>query len=162
MARLYINADEVRITYTEAGTLDLEFYSGETMTGLEPRRLFPSTGRTKYISLVDSANKEQAIIRDLAMLMPESRQAVERCLMEFYLIPKVEKIFRIDDDHGELTWEVMTDRGLRRFKLISPMSNMKLLFDGRLLLRDHNDNRYEIDNVNDLDKTSRMFLNRYI
>ena len=42
-------------------------------------------------------NKEQAIIRDLDTLMPESKKAVEDCLNEFYLIPKVIKINSIND-----------------------------------------------------------------
>ena len=74
MARLYIDADEVRITRTGDGTLNVEFYTGEKMENLEPRRLFPSSGRTRYISLVNEENKEQAIIRDLDTLMPESRR----------------------------------------------------------------------------------------
>lgn len=162
MARLYIDADEVRITRIDDGTLNVEFYTGEKMENLEPRRLFPSSGRTRYISLVNEENKEQAIIRDLDTLMPDSKKAVEDCLNEFYLIPKVLKISSIDDRAGELTLRVVTDHGPRSFKISSPLANMKLLFDGRLLMRDMNDNRYEVDNVNELDKVSRMLLNRYI
>ena len=51
--RLYINADEARITYRGFAHVDLEMFDGRKFEDLEPRRLFPLSGLTKYITLLD-------------------------------------------------------------------------------------------------------------
>ena len=76
--RLYINADEAKITYREFARVDLLMYDGREFKDLEPRRLFPLSGLTKYITLIDRDMKEVAIIRDLDHILPESRQALEK------------------------------------------------------------------------------------
>ena len=70
--RLYINADEARITYRGFAHVDLEMFDGRKFEDLEPRRLFPLSGLTKYITLLDHDLKEVALIRDLAAILPES------------------------------------------------------------------------------------------
>ena len=90
--RIYINADEAKITYKGFCKVDLEMYDGRKFEDLEPRRLFPLSGLTKYITLLSPEMKEVALIRDIGQLMPESRQAVEKCLDEYYMIPKITAI----------------------------------------------------------------------
>ena len=91
--------------------------------------------------------------------MPESKAAVEECLREYYLIPKITAVTGVSDKHGVLKWSVETDRGARTFQIRNRHSDIKMLYDGRILIRDADDNRYEIENFNALDKTSRKLLN---
>lgn len=70
MARLYINGDEVRFTKRDMCLVDAEFYDGRRFESLEPRRLFPISGLTRYITLLDPDGKEIAIIRNIDTLMP--------------------------------------------------------------------------------------------
>ena len=58
MARLYVNGDEVRFTRRDMCSVDAEFYDGKRIENLEPRRLFPVSGMTRYIAgiLSDSEN----------------------------------------------------------------------------------------------------------
>ena len=74
MARLYVNGDEVRFTRRDMCSVDAEFYDGKRIENLEPRRLFPVSGMTRYITLLDEDGKEQAIIRNIDTLMPESKK----------------------------------------------------------------------------------------
>lgn len=74
MARLYINGDEVRFTKRDMCLVDAEFYDGRRFENLEPRRLFPISGLTRYITLLDPDGKELAIIRNIDTLMPESEK----------------------------------------------------------------------------------------
>ena len=83
MARLYINGDEVRFTKRDMCLVDVEFYDGRRFESLEPRRLFPISGLTRYITLLDPDGKEIAIIRNIDTLMPESKKIIEACLREF-------------------------------------------------------------------------------
>ena len=62
MPRFYINSDEARITKADFNLVDVEFIDGTSWKGLEPKRLFPRSGLTRYISLVDADGHEKAII----------------------------------------------------------------------------------------------------
>ena len=80
MIGFFINGDEVRITKTGNVSVRLETYDGRCFENLEPLRLFPVSGISKYISLLDENGKEIAIIRDINNLMPESKKAIQECL----------------------------------------------------------------------------------
>ena len=154
----FIDGPEARITRTGEITVTVEIYAGETMTELEPRRLFPMSGLTKYITLLDEEQKERAIIRDLARLDDASRRAIEECLLQYYMIPKILEMIDVTEKFGVITWTCRTDRGVRSFRIRSRTNDIKVLYDGRVLIRDSNDNRYEIDDYRTMDKKSRSIL----
>lgn len=158
LARLYINGDEVQIIKRDFCCVDITFYNGQTIENLEPRRLFPVSGISRYISLLDDKGKEQAIIRNIDTLMPQSKKAIEECLKEYYLVPKILNIIDISDKFGMLKWTVGTDRGEHTFEIRNRHSDIKLLYDGRVLIKDSNDNRYEIPDYRVLDKHSLRML----
>ena len=56
------------------------------------------------------------------------------------------------EKYGNITWTVATDRGEHSFAILNTSIDIKTLYDGRILIRDSNDNRYEIEDVNALDK----------
>lgn len=158
MARLYIDGDEVRITKKDFCSVDVEFYDGKTLENLEPRRLFPVSGLTKYITLLDEKGKEQAIIRNVDTLMIDSKKVINECLREYYLVPKINKLIDVNEKFGMLKWTVDTDRGQHIFEIRNRHSDIKLLYDGRVLIKDSNDNRYEIPDYRTLDKHSLTLL----
>lgn len=155
MNRIYVEYDNARITSRE-GThlLDLEMYSGKKYERVEARRLFPVTGSDKYITLLDETGAEVAVIRDLNNLMEESRQAVQASLDQYYCIPKITAIREIGEKFGVIRVTAETDRGVCRFEISDRSHNLHVLHDGRALIRDTNDNRYEIPDIRDLDRRS--------
>ena len=158
MGRIYIRGDEVRFERKDSLTVDAIFYDGNVIRDVEPRRLFPVSGGNKYITLLDSNGKEQALIPDLATLMPESRQIIESCLSEYYMIPKILKVLDRTEKFGILKWTVETDRGEVTFTIQNRHSDIKIFYDGRVLVRDSNDNRYERPDSRALDPKSRKLL----
>ena len=154
----FIDGPEAKIIRTGETMVELHIYAGEVYADLEPRRLFPMSGLRNYITLLDKDLKEKAIIRDLDNLDEESRKAIEGCLEEYYMIPKIISMIDITEKFGVLTWKCVTDRGTRSFTIKNRHSDIKLLFDGRVLVRDSNDNRYEIENVFALSKRSQALL----
>ena len=157
--RLYIDADEAKITYRGFARVDVQMYDGLVFEDLEPRRLFPLSGLTKYITLIDKDMKEVAMIRDLERIMPESREAVEKCLDEYYMIPKITEILDRKEKNGLLKYKVNTNYGVREFSVRNRHSDIKNLYDGRVLFRDSDDNRYEIPDIMKLDKKSWLKIN---
>ncbi len=159
MPRRYVEGDEVIFTQGEFHLVNMKLATGEYFENIEPKRLFPISGLTKYISLLDKDGKEMAIIRDIETLMPESRAVIEKSLEEYYLIPEIISVLDRYEKYGILKWTVETDRGVRTFEIKNRNSDIKALFDGRVLIRDRDDNRYEIPDVNKLDVKSLRLLN---
>ncbi len=158
MSRIYINSDEVRFTKSGQSTVDAEFYTGEKLYNLQPRRLFPVSGLTRYITLLDEEGVEKAVIRNVDDLMDESREIIINCLQEYYLVPKIIRLLQSSEKYGILKWKVETDRGIKEFDIKNRHHDIKTFYDGRVLVRDSDDNRYEIPDYNKLDKKSLKLL----
>jgi hypothetical protein len=148
----------VRLTENDKIFVDAEFYSGEKFYELELHRMFPITGLTKYIALMDSEGNEIAVIRDINDLMPESREVVENCLREYYMIPRITKFIKMSERFKIWMWTAETDKGICTFEIRNHLTAIKPLYDGRVLIKDANDNRYEIPDVNLLDKHSKKLI----
>ena len=71
---------------------------------------------------------------------------------------RIKKILSRVEKYGNITWTVETDRGNHSFSILNTSIDIKTLYDGRILIRDSNDNRYEIEDVHKLDKESLGFL----
>lgn len=162
MARMYIDNDMARFTRKDITLVDMELFDGRTFSNLEPRRLFPLSGLEKYIALLDQEGIERGIIRDLRTLPAGDREIIESCLREYYLIPKVEKINACIEKYGVLSIHTETDRGPAVIEIRNVLHGLKLLCGTRVLLRDTNDNRYEIPDLRLLDKQSRARIDAFL
>ena len=154
----YIEGPEVRLTENDKIFVDAEFYTGEKFYELELHRMFPITGLTKYIALMDSEGNEIAVIRDINDLLPESREVVENCLREYYMIPRITKFIKMSERFKIWMWTAETDKGICTFEIRNHLTAIKPLYDGRVLIKDANDNRYEIPDVNVLDRKSKKLI----
>ena len=155
----YIDSTEARITENDGILVDVEFFeNGEKLIGLEPRRLFPVSGLDKYITLLDGEGVEQAIVRDISRLMPESCAVLEKSLQEYYMIPRILRFIKMSENFKIWMWTVETDRGEYTFEIRDHNNTIKQLFDGRVLIKDASDNRYEIPNIDALDSKSRKMI----
>ena len=150
----YVEGPDIRLTPNDVIFVDVEFYTGEKFSGVELRRMFPITGLTKYIALVDSEGEQIAIIRDLNDLMPESREVAEKVLEEYYMIPRITRFIKMSEKFKIWMWTAETDKGICTFEIRNHLTAIKPLYDGRVLIKDANDNRYEIPDVSKLDKKS--------
>ena len=162
MANRYIITAADKIIRTDTYLVRVECADGTCIENLEPRRLFPHTDVNHYITLLDSAEKEIAMIKDMAAIDVESRKAVEDCFFDYYMIPEITEILHVEDKFGVLKWRVMTDRGEIEFSIRNRHSDIKLLGKKRLLVRDSNDNRYQVTDISKLDKKSLKRIYSYL
>lgn len=160
--RTYIEYDNARITRKDGILLKVEMFDGRMFEDVEARRLFPLTGLQKYITLLDEEGVEQAVIRDISNLTPDSRRVIEDVLAEYYLVPKITKILSIVEKYGKLRVKAITDNGPHDFEIKNTHADIKMLYDGRVLIKDSNDNRYEIADLAALGKDSLRILNPYL
>ncbi len=155
----YIDGPEIMITENDGIFVDAKFYeTGETLYELEPRRLFPKSGGNRYVVLLDSEGEQVAVIRNTENLLPESREVIERALDEYYLIPRITKFIKMTDKFRVWMWTAETDHGTLTFEVRNHISTVKPLYDGRVLIKDANDNRYEVPDYRKLDKRSIRML----
>ena len=147
MARYYVDPKNDKIVRTDLYLVKLEKADGEVIEELEPKRLFPFSNPTEYITLVTEDRKEVAVIRVLSELSEDSRRAIEECFSEIYMIPMITKVQSVVAKFGMLNFAMETDRGPIKFRVRNPHSDIKKLDDGRMLFRDSDDNRYEIPDV---------------
>ena len=155
----YIEGPEVRFTPNDKIFVDAEFFTGEKFTELELHRLFLVTGLRRYIALVDKDGEAIAVIRNIDELLPESKKVIEDCLNEYYMIPRIKRFIEMSEKFAIWMWTAETDRGVCTFEIRNHLTAVKPLYDGRVLIKDANDNRYEIPDIKKLDKKSLKMLN---
>ena len=155
--RLYVT-DKDMITKNENNLVNLKTESGELFEKLEPRRLFPVSRANTYITLLDEAGVEKAIIRNLTDLNKDSLDVIEYSLNDYYLVPHIHKILSISEKNGKIHWIVDTERGIKEFDVRNRNHDIRVYSDGRVRVRDSDDNRYLINDYKALDKHSRSQL----
>ncbi|MBR2906614.1 MAG: DUF1854 domain-containing protein [Clostridia bacterium] len=163
MGRIYVDRETGKIERTDLYLVRLTLADGTVYEGLEPRRLFPLTNGSSYISLLDEREREIAMVRDMRALDADSAAALDACFSEYYMIPKILRVISCEDKFGVLRWTVETDRGEVVFQIRSRHSDIKH-FQGsnRVIIRDSNDNRYEIPDCTAMDKRSTHLLFAYL
>ena len=150
----YVDGTEIKLNVRDRILVDAEFFNGEKAEGLQPRRLFPVSGLTRYIALMDEEGETLCIISNLDDLMPESKEAVNSALNEYYMIPKITKVTSWEKKHGYHVWMAETNHGNVKIEIADSFTNVKRLFDDRVLIKDASDNRYEIPDLKQLDANS--------
>ena len=154
--RIYINADDT-IEKGENNLVSLKLKSGEVYENLEPRRLFPVHMSDRFITLL-SDDGEVGVIKDISELSESSRRVIRESLDDYYLVPTITRIISSADKYGTLRWTVETDRGVRSFDIRNRNHDIRVSKDGKVRIRDADDNRYVIEDYKKLDPHSRARL----
>ena len=155
----YITANQVKeIIPAKNGAVTLSCTDGETIENIKPRRLFPLTGKTRHINFLDAEGEEVLILDNMKNLNKESKQTLSDALNRYYVIPKIRNILSIKEEYGVYTWIVNTDKGTTQFEVRQPSVDIKSLGGGYVVVKDINDNRYEIPDTKKLDPLSQRLL----
>lgn len=155
---IYLDDTLQKITADKNTLLTLHYKSGEKTMNAAPRCLFPVTKPYSYIRFIDSEGQEIGIIRNLNNLNHQSYTSVSDMLSRYYFIPKIKIIQDISEEYGISHWTVVTDRGHREFDVLSRSTDIKTLKPRRVLIKDADNNRYEISDYNELSLKSRQLL----
>ena len=153
----FLDAANVKIARNSFEELTVELPDGTTYTNVEAVRSFPLTDSNKYISLLDDEEKEIGIIQDLKQLPRESEKILRSELQKRYFMPKITKIHKLDGEFGVTQWIVETNRGPVTFSMRTRYDVVSLE-NGKVLIKDVDGNRYEIENYHRLDPDSMALL----
>lgn len=151
-----IQPDQVKLREDEYHCLLLTVDDQE-YENVRPVRTFPLSGKTDHVSFVDSSGREIALVAHPHKLDKESRRALRRHLDLMYYVPKIVRIDSINESMGISIWNVLTDRGYATFEIVDRESIMKMP-GGRFIMKDADGNRFEIENIAELDNRSRILV----
>ena len=153
----FLDADSMSISRNAFAELVVEFSDGTTYTRIEPVRSFPISDTMRYIALFDSDGNEIGVVEDVNKLSSKSRDVLIEELKKKYFMPKITKINSLYGQFGVTTWQVETSQGDVEFG-VRTRFDIVTLANGRVLIKDADGNRYEIENYKKLDTKSYNLL----
>lgn len=150
----YLDAKQTKLEVASDGTLRA-ITAEKCGLDVQVLRAMPLAVENEFIVLRDGKNKELGILENLDGLDANSKEIIEKALRKRYFLPKILKINGIQERFNSADWDVETDRGPIHIQSKAIHESVVELGGGRILLKDNEDNRYEIPNLADLDETSR-------
>jgi len=144
-----LDPKEIRIFRTAPGDsrTRLTLEGDRSYVDVRVSRAMPFTSPDKYIGLRDMADADIGLLKDLKGLDAESQKVVEAELERRYFTPKVKKVVTVKEEHGTVTFEVLTDRGERRFVVRNLRDSAYSLGATRVMVNDSEGNRYEFPDI---------------
>ncbi|MCQ2505030.1 MAG: DUF1854 domain-containing protein [Saccharofermentans sp.] len=154
---------EYRFSKTKGGFLSLEF-EGSTYPRIRVVRLFPFSDENKYLSIREYGNgdKEIGIIEDLSLMSEDTQKLISEQLKLYYFTPVINKILSIKDEYGYAYFHVKTDKGECRFAINMGANAVTKLSDTRLIIKDVDENRFEIKDIDELTSKERRMLDLFL
>lgn len=117
-------------------------------------RAFPFDYPYSYISVLDSESKELGLIADINDLGEDTAKILRDELDRKYYTPVIKQIISLKDKFGFSYWKVMTDEGELSFTLRDTFQSLLKVGGTRIFVNDIDGNRYEIPNIEELDRKS--------
>jgi hypothetical protein len=164
-----------RITYLDPeGTrfkrqgdaLSLTTEDGQHYPSVKLRACFPVSEKDKYLAVYDAREKaelEIGILEDWTKLKTDDRQEVASELGVRYLVPKIQRVFDVENEPGFLRWKVETDKGAQEFMMHEGITHYaREVKPGNWLLVDVDEARYEIPDVETMDRKSQKLIRKHL
>lgn len=150
----------------EGDTLSLTVAGAVYFPRVSLRSCFPVSDKYGYLTVHDASFEEQpeiGIVADWTQLTGVDREAVAQELGMHYFVPQIQQVFKIREEMGFLYWLVHTDRGTREFTMRHNVIRcVREISPGHWLLIDVNESRYEITNVDALDRRSSRLVRQFL
>ncbi len=143
------------------GRLVLTTANGERHEGVTPVRAFPIAAPNEGLSLINFEGHEVGWVDQVADLPEVIRQLVEDELASREFVPEISRIASVSSFACPSTWQVNTSRGETSLTLKGE-EDIRRLSRTRLLIADANGIQFLIRDLEQLDRTSRKLLDRFL
>lgn len=158
---VFLNPEKLRFM-RHGATLRLTIEEDRSFPKVGVLRGFPLSDRNHFFSIRDSENNEIGLIVNPTELSAEDQKLIEDDLERRYFVPSLKRIVSAKERFGTVDWTVETDRGLCRFTTQNLRENVQRPAAGRIILNDVDGNRYDIRNVDELNRESQELLFRHL
>lgn len=117
-------------------------------------RAFPFDYPYSYISVLDADAAEIGIITHVDELGEDAAKMLRAELDRKYYTPVIKQILSVKDKFGYSYWKVSTDEGILEFTLHDTFQSLLKVGGTRIFVNDIDGNRYEIPDIEALDRAS--------
>ena len=151
---------ENSLFYQKNGFLYVRYQENEARVFL--CRQFPLEMLWEFISVLDEEQQEIGIIRRIDLFEDRQRELLETELRRRYFAPVIEEILHVKERYGFSYWKVRTSEGTVNFTLHDTFRSIFRARENRLILSDVDGNRFEIPDVEKLDRKSYKKIELYL
>jgi len=149
-----VSSDGVRVWFDELHRLCIKV-GDEEFEAVSPRYVFPLSSKCDYISFLGDKGKEVLLLSRLQKLDRDSRQALRKALERTYYTAKILQVYDINEAMGVAQWRVRTNRGFATFEVVDRNQHIRSLPSERYMITDADGNRFEIEDLSQLDAHSQ-------
>lgn len=150
--------------YKTAGGFAAIEYDGEDIGHINVFCTFPFTAPRELLSVrhIDKKQEEIGIIESLDDFDEATVELISDQLKLRYFMPKILKLYSIKEEYGHAYWSVLTDKGKCKFACPSGSSGAVTRDGDRVIIKDSDENRFEIEDVKRLSATEMKRLDLYL
>ncbi len=136
--------------------------AGDLFFNVKIRQAFPLSFESRYITFFDQEDEYLGIVADPGACDEETGRIIRDEIEWRYFRPKIKRVMDMEGRGGTSFFSVETDRGEVKIPMRDLREGMMELSPGRILITDEHGNRYEIPDLDRLDRRSRRLIRRLI
>ena len=125
-------------------------------------RQFPFELEWEFVSVMNEEQAEVGIIKNVSLFEGAGEDLICTELSRRYYAPVIDKIMGVKERYGFSYWRVHTAEGNVNFTLHDTYRSIIRATGGRVVLLDVNGNRFEIPDVEALDRKSYKKIELYL
>lgn len=133
----------------------------EVHVGVVPVRAYPISAPQENISLLNQAGQEVGWIEKLTHIDDAAQALIQRALKEREFMPVIQRIVSVSSFHTPSIWRIETNAGTTELTLKGEEDIRRLPGDA-LLIADRHGVNFMIQDMTQLDRQSRKWLDRFL
>ena len=136
--------------------------AGDLYFNVRIRQAFPLSYESRYITFFDQEDEYLGLVADPSACDEDSFRIIQDEIEWRYFRPKINRVVEMEGRGGTSFFTVETDRGEVKIPMRDLREGMVELSPDRILITDEHGNRYEIPDLEQLDRRSRRLIRRLI
>ncbi len=157
----FLDPDTIRLERREDQPPTLSI-AGDLFFNVRIRQAFPLSFENRYITFFDQEDEYLGLVADPASCEEDTFRIIQNEIDWRYFRPRITRIVEMESRGGTSLFSVETDRGAVQIPMRDLREGMMELSPGRILITDENGNRYEIPDLDRMDRRSRRLIRRLV
>jgi hypothetical protein len=123
--------------------------------------LYPITAPKEWVSILSMEGEELVCLRNLDGLSPQDQEELKQELMLREFVPQITQVLWVSGTQEPCEWDVQTSHGRTRFVLESE-EDVRRVSAWAVHFIDANGCRFRVDDIRQLDRRSRGYVEWYV
>ncbi len=163
LAMNILTPDNARFYETVGGFVAVSV-NGQDHGHINIIRTFPLSDADEFLSVrsPDGKQEELGLIEKLSDFDEKTVELISKQLKLRYFMPKITKIIAVKEEYGYTYWTVETDKGNAKFASSSGSAGAVIRHGSGVIVKDSNENRYIIEDLEKLSDKELKKLDLYL